>query len=81
MLVIYIVELKEYDLDQRERMKTEAKEAIKPFIGKTVVGFGVGIPSLSDNETKYARYMLNKIAIQQMFEGEVDDWDSEEDDD
>ena len=81
LLVIYIVELKEYDLDQRERMKTEAKEAIKPFIGKTVVGFGVGIPSLSDNETKYARYMLNKIAIQQMFEGEVDDWDSEEDDD
>ena len=80
LLIIYVVELKEYDSGSKEVSKEE-REAAKKYAGKTVVGFGVGIPSLSDNETKYARYMLNKIAIQQMFEGEVDDWDSDEDDD
>ena len=29
-----------------------------------LVGFGIGIPELSDGETKYAKYVLNKIAIQ-----------------
>lgn len=42
------------------------------------VGFGIGIPSLTNQETKYARYVLNKVAIQKMFEGEVDDWDEDE---
>ena len=44
------------------------------------VGFGIGIPSLSEQNTKYARYVLNKVAIQQIFEGEMDDWDIEEED-
>ena len=43
-----------------------------------LVGFGIGIPTLSNQETKYARYVLNKIAIQKMFEGEMDDWDEDE---
>lgn len=73
LLIIYVVDLKEKDGEP-------GNEAAKPYIGKTVVGFGVGIPTLSDHETKYARYILTKIAIQQIFEGEVDDWDEEEDD-
>ena len=56
----------------------EIREDMKKYEGKTVIGFGVGIPSLSDQETKYARYIMNKIAIQQIFEGEID-WDSDED--
>ena len=42
------------------------------------VGFGIGIPSLADQETKYATYVLNKVAIQQIFEGEILDWETEE---
>ncbi len=42
-----------------------------------LVGFGIGIPSLSDHDTKYARYILNKVAIQQIFEDEIDEWDVE----
>ena len=81
LLVIYVIELKDFDPSTKEAADLKDRKAAKAFFGKTVIGFSVGIPSLSDNETKYARYMLNKIAIQQMFEGEVDDWDSEEDDD
>lgn len=44
-----------------------------------LVGFGIGIPELSDVETKYAKYVLNKIAIQQMFDDEWDDYNPEED--
>lgn len=45
------------------------------------VGFGIGIPTLANQETKYARYVLNKVAIQKIFEGEVDDWDTNEEND
>ena len=69
LLTIYAVELKNGE-----------KKDTTPYDGRTVYGFGIGIPSLSDQETKYARYVLNKIAVQQMFEGEIDDWDPEEDD-
>lgn len=44
------------------------------------VGFGIGIPTLTNQETKYARYILNKVAIQKMFEGDDLD-DVEENDD
>jgi len=69
LLTVYAVELKGGE-----------GEGAKEYEGKTVFGFGIGIPSLSDHETKYARYVLNKIAIQQMLEGEIDEWDPEEDD-
>ena len=78
LLTIYVVELK--NLKDDTVTDTELRESLRKYEGKTVIGFGVGIPSLSDQETKYARYILNKIAIQQIFEGDVD-WDSEEDDD
>lgn len=39
------------------------------------MGFGIGIPALSDQETKYATYILNKVALKNMYEGE---WEDEE---
>lgn len=75
LLVIYPVQLK----DSAENTDA-SREAAAPYRGKVVMGFGIGIPSLSDQETKYAKYVLNKIAIQQIFEGEVDEWDPEDDD-
>ena len=50
-------------------------------MGREYVGFGIGIPGLSDQETKYARYILNKIAIQNIFEGEMDEWNGEDEED
>jgi len=77
LLLIYYVELGDYVgkedyLEVREQCESELQ-----------VGFAIGIPGLSDNETKYAKYVLSKIAIQHIFEGEVDDWagDDEEYDD
>lgn len=78
LLTVYIVKLK--GPKDETKVTDKIKEDMRPYIGKTVVGFGVGIPTLSDQETKYARYVLNKIAIQQIFEGDMDDWDAEEDD-
>ena len=76
LLMIYFVELKTPD-----GITDPAKLAeFNQYAGKTVVGFGIGIPSLSDQETKYARYILNKVAIQQIFEGELD-WESDGDED
>ena len=53
-----------------------AKCFLPPDIFKIFPSFS--IPSLSDQETKYVRYVLNKIARQQIFEDELD---LEEDDD
>lgn len=78
LLTIYVVELK--SVKDKESADYELKEDLKKYEGRTVIGFGVGIPSLSDQETKYARYILNKIAIQQIFDGDAD-WDDVEDDD
>lgn len=76
LLLIYFIELKTPD-----GITDPAKlEEFNKYAGKTVVGFGIGIPALSDQETKYARYILNKVAIQQIFEGELD-WESDGEDD
>lgn len=74
LLIIYVVELGECktDLagdDDLIRINEECRKA-------PIVGFGVGIPTLTDHETKYARYILNKVAIQQIFDGEMD-WDDD----
>lgn len=74
LLTIYLVELSDcigVDNEENRLIREKCKNEI-------FAGFGIGIPSLSDHETKYARYILNKVAIQQMFEGEMDDWDTEE---
>lgn len=71
LLTIYFVELKKR---KGEETKEEILNKVKAYSGKPVVGFGIGIPKLSDQETKYAKYMLNKVAIQQIFDGEIDDY-------
>mgnify|MGYP006873032955 CR=1 FL=1 len=76
LLIVYVVELT--DISPNTGGDEVGAES---FIGNVVVGFGIGIPGLSDVETKYAKYVLNKIAIQQIFEGEIDNWDAEEEDD
>ena len=77
LLTIYVVEL----IDEKDDGKSydQPYPNGQSYVGAKVVGFGVGIPTLTDQETKYARYVLNKIAIQQIFDGEVD-WDEEEED-
>ena len=79
LLTIYVVELK--GPKDETKGTDDTREDIRPYIGKTVIGFGVGIPTLTDQATKYARYVLNKIAIQQIFDGEIDEWDAEGDED
>ena len=76
LLTIYAVELKNAVGDMSEE-SIKVQNACKDEI---VMGFGVGFPTLSDQETKYARYILNKIAIQQIFEGDMDDWDANDED-
>ena len=74
LLTIYLVGLGELVKD-----KTEENRAIRDKCKDiTYVGFGIGIPALENQETKYARYVLNKIAVRNLFEGESDDWDDKE---
>lgn len=69
LLTIFIIDLK----DCKKSGSVEQEKNIKELYSKNyAVGFGIGIPSLSDQETKYVRYVLNKVAIQQIFEGEMD---------
>ena len=74
LLTIYMVELDKHigaDTPENRIVQENCKDEI-------YVGFGIGIPSLADQETKYATYVLNKVAIQQIFEGEILDWETEE---
>ena len=74
LLKIYFVGLKELTKD-----KTEENEAVWNRCRDTLyIGFGLGIPWLENQETKYARYVLNKIALQKLYEDEGDNWDDEE---
>ena len=72
LLTIYAVELKEAVGD----MSDESIGVQNACKNEIFMGFGVGIPTLSDQETKYARYVLNKVAIQQIYEGHIDDFDT-----
>ena len=82
LLTIYVVKLDKGFVGSNagEEERIAALQSAEDFLGRTVLGFGIGIPTLADQETKYARYVLNKVAIQNMFEGEMDEWDPEEDD-
>lgn len=69
LLTIFAIELNEC----RKSESIEQEEKIRgQYLKDYVIGFGIGIPSLSDQETKYVKYVLNKIAIQQIFENELD---------
>lgn len=76
LLIIYAVGLINHiGGDTVDNIDIERKYKNEP-----IMGFGLGIPTLSDQETKYARYIMNKIAIQQIFDGEIDEWDTYEED-
>lgn len=76
LLIIYVVTLNELD----NSTASELRDLGKTYLGKNAIGFGLGIPTLSNQQTKYATYVLNRIAIENMFAGETDDWDEEIDD-
>lgn len=69
LLTVFVVDLKECKPSEFSELGDEIKER---YSHDYVIGFGMGIPSLSDQETKYVKYVLNKIAIQQIFEDELD---------
>lgn len=68
LLLIYLIQPKETDT-----------EGLKDFEEDPIVGFGVGIPYLSDEETKYIRYQTN--TIYQALGGFEDEYDEGEEDD
>ena len=69
LLTIFAVELNEC----RKSESVEQEEKIKEqYLKDYVIGFGIGIPSLSDQKTKYAKYVVNKIFIQRIFEDEME---------
>ena len=72
LLTIYFVGLEKLAKNETE----ENKKVFEECKDTNYVGFGIGIPALENQETKYARYVLNKVAIQNLFEGES--WDDEE---
>ena len=75
LLTLFVIDLKTcIKSDSIEQERKISQQYSKDF----VIGFGIGIPSLSDQKTKYVKYVLNKVARQQIFEGE---WDLEEGDD
>lgn len=74
LLIIYFVELGDYIGNNTP----ENLEVVEKCQNNIYIGFGIGIPSLSNQETKYANYVLNKVAIQKIFEGDYDEWNSEE---
>lgn len=75
LLTIFAVELNEC---RKSESAEQEKKIQEQYLEDYVIGFGIGIPSLSDQETKYVKYVLNKVAKQQIFEDELD---FEEDDD
>lgn len=75
LLTIFAVELNEC---RKSESAEQEKKIQEQYLKDCVIGFGIGIPSLSDQETKYVKYVLNKVAKQQIFEDELD---FEEDDD
>jgi len=57
-LIIYPLILEE----GTKRESLEDKKKLEKFYGRKLIAFGIGIPSLQDNETKCATYTINKIA-------------------
>ena len=70
LLMIYPIELK----DSKEKFNT--KEELR--VSKTLIGISVGIPILSNSETKYAKYKINLIELRRV-EGYDNDGGEEND--
>lgn len=78
LLTIYFITLSELCKDQTK----ENQDIFDKCKSNLYVGFGIGIPTLTDNQTKYARYVLNKVALQNLYGEEVynDSYDEDDDD-
>ena len=77
LLVIYFVRATELTKDKTD----ENLKIIEKCRENVYLGFGMGIPSLENQETKYARYVLNKVALQKLFEDGSYNWEDEEESD
>lgn len=77
LLVIYLVTLDKLTKDETP----ENIEILNRCCNTVYVGFGIGIPSLANQETKYAKYVLNKVALQNLYDNDQDEWDDEDGDD
>lgn len=76
LLTIYLIDL--VSDKSKVAYDKEITEAIKStFESSPAVGLGIGIPSLSDQKTMYAKYIINKVASQQIFDEELDIGDDE----
>ena len=71
LLVIYMIELGV----RVESQKTEQDNTLEK--NQPYIGFGIGFPDLTDTQTRYARYVLNPVAIRQQ-EEIAEDWEDEE---
>ena len=77
LLTIYVVDLNnDKSISKNETMK----QTIVDEDNHRYIGFGIGIPELTDQETKYAKYVLNKIAVKNLLDGEIDQIDEEVED-
>ena len=76
LLIVYHIKLGDLTgsiTEETLKMDEELKENV-------VIGFGIGIPELANAETKYVKYALNKIAMQNLLDGEGEDFDEGDDD-
>ena len=77
LLTIYLVTLSELCKDKTTENLAIFNECKERFF----IGFGIGIPTLANEKTKYARYVLNKVAMNQLFDEDaynsIDDEDGE----
>ena len=74
LLSIYFVGLGDLIKDKT----TENEDLYQKCKDTIYIGFGIGIPTLNNQETKFARYVLNKVALQKIYEGEGNNWDTDE---
>lgn len=71
LLVIYMIELGA----RADSQETEQDIALKH--NQPYIGFGIGFPDLTDVQTRYARYVLNPVAIRQQEGINLDDDEGE----
>lgn len=80
LLLVYVIELTDdKPVDADRSLSVEEVEQLRADCERRhFLGFGIGIPRLSNTESRWVKYVLNKVALQQIYEGEIDDWDDNE---
>ena len=69
LLVIYMITLK----DCKPENTDESEKVIENFKDKPLVGIGIGIPTLENQSTKYAKYTVNKIQRELDYDNDIGD--------